>query len=439
MNGLRRLLSAFTLIELLVVIAIIAILAALLLPALAAAREKARRTSCMNNLKQMGLGLASYAGDYSGYLPSVPNWGVVWNDGKWFQSGRNDLPIDMMNPQLREIGGGLKYLTYNAAYPTQSSTNYPTGQAYPVMFAGMLNQAPMGLGYLLYCRYIADAKSYYCPSSAGMPPSSAQPANDAYRLADWQTAGGTDANNLMYGNWDPIALHGKWTGNYAEMITESHYAYRNNPVWTPFNPGTGNTPNGPVVNTPGYVALGYLPGVAPRLTVTRQCPPFPTDRILTARAIAVDAFDKGDLAHGVNGLGNANAGQYTTSVIATSQFLAGMGIAGHKDGYNVLYGDSHVAWFGDSNQSIIWHTEGDANEGNNVTTAVDSLYSMLYWAYYIGAEFQPKPTAPTTLSSDPAWGTIDSNYFKHSNLRIWHDLDVAGGVDAGVDQTPNSQ
>ena len=90
--------EGFTLIELLVVIAIIAILAAILFPVFAKAREKARGTACLSNMKQMGLAIHMYCSDYDGFIFT----GGYWNSA---QDPADKFPCQVYAPYYREANG----------------------------------------------------------------------------------------------------------------------------------------------------------------------------------------------------------------------------------------------------------------------------------------------------------------------------------------------
>jgi len=386
-------LPAFTLIELLVVVAIIAILAAMLLPALAAAREKARRSACINNLNQAGKGTEMYTSEYGGYFPGGLSWKSHFgipnpyiNDEtreslsmmEWFQDRDRDSG-DTASVYICDGGPGdfKDDLRANVAlWDTQTIATAQTGStarspwSWKPQDTTSLKQAPYGLGWLLYTGAIPDPSVYYCPSAREAGPTD---------LTEWRTAGGFDSKLLTHGNWAR-----QESGRFKGYWVYSQYAYRNQPIFAnPFHGGK---------DEPLTIAF-----TSPKVETTVNCPPFKTQRLLGGRALVSDAFRKNH-----------------------EMLTPGIGQKTHQDGYNVLYGDYSARWYGDPQKRIIYWPDVQTSSTWHATVYPSfQLMGLNNTWGYMGEKNNARDNEVR----------LNDDTFLRTMPLVWHTFDLAAQLD----------
>jgi prepilin-type N-terminal cleavage/methylation domain-containing protein len=178
--------SAFTLVELLVVIAIIGILVALLLPAIQAARETARRNSCLNNLKQIGLATQNLQETYK-VLPPLCVGNMVGGK-QYYQS-----PIQLEGPYKGAVG----YTVFCFLLPFIEEGNLDKAAKRNVYtLLGVVNGANQWV-------FSIPVKTYHCPTDPMQTPDGLSPVTNG-GATSW-AYGNYGANYLVFG--DPLRMH----------------------------------------------------------------------------------------------------------------------------------------------------------------------------------------------------------------------------------------
>lgn len=226
--------EAFTLIELLVVIAIVAILAAILFPVFARARENARRTSCLSNLKQIGLGMMMYVQDYDETYPNANNPYLPERLDPYIKSEQL-----FMCPSSPFTGSGVLSGNYSASRTIMPlASENKTVKLAEIEAAANVYLITEGGGYVISPDYVANpvGNRWYLPGSrrfVGRAASAFSTALNAWAIPDYEGDGRHfDGVNVVFADG-----HAKWT-KVAEVYREAvEYraggARQENSSWNP--------------------------------------------------------------------------------------------------------------------------------------------------------------------------------------------------------------
>ena len=156
--------NKFTLIELLVVIAIIAILAAILMPALSQARERGKTSTCISNMKTLGLALANYADDNTTYpWPSTQSWGKKYNNTYTMLTGHDNsgnkvsasyvAPVSCSSVTSGKQGTRPATLCPSHDGQKQKTGTNPIAHYYFIGSCNWIGAAPGSIGMTSYSSY----------------------------------------------------------------------------------------------------------------------------------------------------------------------------------------------------------------------------------------------------------------------------------------------
>lgn len=361
----------------------------------------------------MGQAFEIYLGQYGDYYPGGHSWRLnAENTSDWWMAPGRAEKYSSYNPEDGQ---------YQTAWVWSSSgwqNNRNLNGISDISLIGQgtwggdggfrprdtttLKVAPWGMGLLLSTGALPEPRSYYCPSGAdvsivfdmdgvsgshggGSPRADAtlpgeinfyedRARNDMNdNIRDWMRAGGLTARTLTHGDW--------WrTGrrNMAGYEVFSQYSYRNQPIFVRQQYGWGREDPHPVIYT------------RPVVMTEANTPNFKTPRQLRTRALVSDMWHKG--------------GRVTEP---------GAGMKIHKDGYNVLYGDYSVRWYGDAEQRFIWWDHVEAPAALSYANPATGLYHSKH--YY------PHPA----VNQNPSvWKQVPL---------VWHTLDRFNGMDLEVD------